>query len=381
MARLGRPGLSESGKQEVWKRWKAGESLSEIGRAVGKPPGSIHGVIAARGGFQPRLRTRAQRALTHEEREEISRGVAAGRSVRGIAEGIGRSPSTVSRELSRNGGKAKYRAARADESAWDRARRPRLCRLEKEPQLRRIVVEKLALDWSPEQIAGWLKRAYAADPRRQLSHESIYRALFLRPRGVLEKSHAKRLRTGRTMRRSRKSSTAGQSRGRIVDAVSIEERPPDVETRRTLGHWEGDLIAGSNNSHIATLVERRSRLTVLVKVAGKDTASVVSALVRKLRSLPTRLKRSLTWDRGTEMANHTLFTKKTGIPVFFCDPSSPWQRGTNENTNRLLRQYFPKGTCLSGYSQAELNVIARRMNRRPRKVLGFRCPADVALTG
>ena len=356
--------------------------MSDIGRAVGKKPGSIHGLLAAHGGIPPRERSRSPRALSAVEREEISRGVAAGLSVRCIASIVERSPSTISRELKRNGGRSKYRAGKANVRAWDQARRPRPCRLELEPTLRRIVKEKLELDWSPEQIAGWMKREYAGDLSRQISHETIYRALFVRPRGVLEKSLAKGLRTRRTMRRSRKSSTEGQARGRIIGAVSIDERPPEVESRETLGHWEGDLITGSNNSHIATLVERRSRLTILVKVAGKDTASVVTALIRKLRKLPERLKKSLTWDRGMELARHALLTKKTGIPVFFCDPSSPWQRGSNENTNRLLRQYFPKGTALCGYTQTELNGFARRLNHRPRKVLGYKCPAAVvALTG
>lgn len=380
MKQLGRPGLSASGKQEVWERWKAGESLSEIARAVGKKPGSIHGLLAARGGIAPRDRTRSPRSLTRGEREEISRGVAAGRTIRWVAASIGRSPSTISRELRRNGGRSKYRGAEADDRAWDRARRPRSCRLELESALRRIVIEKLALDWSPEQIAGWLKQEHPEDPTKRMSHETIYRALFIRPCGVLGKSLAKGLRTRRTMRRSRKSTTAGQPRGAIIGAVSIDERPIEVAARTTPGHWEGDLISGSNNSHIATLVERRSRLTILVKVNGKDTVSVVSALVRKLRQLPDLLKGSLTWDRGMEMASHAVLTGKTGIPVFFCDPRSPWQRGSNENTNRLLRQHFPKGTCLSGFSQVELNSLARRLNRRPRKVLGFRCPADVALT-
>ena len=382
MARLGRPGLSEACRQEVWERWRDGESLSEIARAVGKQPGSIHGLLAARGGISPRVRRRSPRTLSEEEREEISRGIAADETVRGIVARIGRSPSTVSRELRRNGGRANYRAASADTRAWDRSRRPRPCRLESVPVLRRLVIEKLKLDLLPEQIAGWLKVEYPSDPSRHVSHETIYRTLYIRPRGVVEKSLTKRLRTRRTMRRSRNSTTAGQGRGRIIDAVPISERPREVETRMTPGHWEGDLIAGSGNSHIATLVERHSRLTILVKVAGKDTVSVVGALARKLRSLPAELKRSITWDRGMEMAGHASLTKKTGIPVYFCDPNSPWQRGSNENTNRLLRQYFPKGISLAGYSQKELNKYAGRLNRRPRKTLGFRSPADaVALIG
>lgn len=379
MARIGRPGLSDESKEEVWARWKKGESLSEIGRAIGKHPGSIYGVISARGGFAPRRRTRSTRSLSTEEREEISRGVAAGRSIREIASIIGRSPSTVSRELNRNGGRQEYRAADADRRAWNRARRPRLCRLELDATLRRVVTSKLQLDWSPEQISGWLKVEHAEDDSMRISHEAIYRALFVRPRGVLEKKLAKGLRTRRTMRRSRRSTTKRQPRGGIIGAVPINERPKEVEDREVVGHWEGDLVSGSNNSHIATLVERSSRLTVLVKVGSKDTASVVSALIRKIRLLPTHLRKSLTWDRGSEMASHATLTKKTGMPVFFCDPRSPWQRGSNENTNRLVRQYLPKGMDLSGQSQSDLNVLARKLNRRPRKILGFRCPANVAL--
>ena len=385
MARLGRPGLSDLAKEEVWRRWKRGESLSEIGRVLGKHPGSIHGLLSLSGGIRPKARRRSIRSLSMEEREEISRGVAAGLSMRTIARSIGRAPSTISRELARNRGRQGYRASHADERAWDRARRPRSCRLESKPRLRRIVVKKLRDDWSPEQISGWLSLTYSDAPSMQLSHEAIYRALYRRNR-VLDKRLLKHLRTRRSMRRSRRSSTAGQTRGQIVDAIPIHERPSEVETREVAGHWEGDLIAGSRNTHIATLVERCSRFTLLVKVAGKDTKSVVSAVAKTLTKLPAALRRSLTWDRGTEMADHPRLTDATGMPVYFCDPQSPWQRGTNENTNRLLRQYFPKGTQLDQHTQAGLSKVARKLNRRPRKTLGYRCPEEavkavVALTG
>jgi IS30 family transposase len=239
------------------------------------------------------------------------------------------------------------------------------------------VAKKLTLDWSPEQISGWLKRRHSGSEEMQISHETIYRSLFVQARGVLKRELVGHLRTRRMMRRSKQASTRGQPRGQIVDAVSIRERPPEVEDRAVPGHWEGDLLAGSNNTHIATLVERQSRFTLLVKVEGKDTETVVQALTKQVRRLPAELRKSLTWDRGMEMAAHKKFAIATDVQVYFCDPQSPWQRGTNENTNRLLRQYFPKGTDLSACEQTDLNRVAVRLNRRPRKTLGFRSPADV----
>ncbi|MDP2827960.1 MAG: IS30 family transposase [Sulfuricellaceae bacterium] len=373
---MGRPGLSASQKAELWQRWKSGQSLSEIGRALGKHPGSVHGVLSSNGGITPAIRRRSNLVLSFAEREEISRGLAAGVSIRQIAGGIGRSPSTVSREIGRNNGQSKYRAVEADADAWNRARRPRPCRLAKSPELQMVVASKLRLEWSPEQIAGWLKHEFPDDENMRVSHETIYRSLFIQARGVLKKELVGHLRSRRMMRRSKNASTDGQPRGQIVDGVSIHQRPADVEHRAIPGHWEGDLITGSKNSHIATLVERRSRFTMLVKVSGKDTVSVVTALSKQVRKLPTELRKSLTWDRGMELAHHKKFTVATNVQVYFCDPQSPWQRGTNENTNRLLRQYFPKGTDLSGYTQADLNRIALRLNQRPRKTLGFCTPAD-----
>ncbi len=385
MGQMGRPGLSAAQKAELWHRWKHGQSLSEIGRALGKHAGSIHGVVSSHGGFIPAVRRRSRWTLTLAEREEISRGMAADSSIRQIAAKLGRPPSTVSRELHRHGGPTQYRAAEADAQAWERARRPKPCRLATHPPLQRMVANKLTLDWSPEQISGWLKRTFPDHGRMRVSHETIYRSLFIQARGVLKKELLGHLRSRRMMRRAKSASTAGQPRGQIIDGLSIRDRPAEVDDRAIPGHWEGDLMTGSKNTHLATLVERQSRFTMLVKVPGKDTASVVTALSRHVRTLPRALRRSLTWDRGMELAHHKRFTIATDVHVYFCDPQSPWQRGTNENTNRLLRQYFPHGADLSCYSQADLNKIALRLNQRPRKTLGFRTPAailaGVATTG
>lgn len=376
IARMGRPGLSDAQKAELWHRWKDGQSLSDIGRALSKHAGSIHGVVSLNGGIVPAVRRRSHLALTLAEREEISRGLAAQISIRQMAAEIGRAPSTVSREITRHGGLSRYRASAADAKAWDRAQRPKPCRLATQHQLRDVVAAKLALDWSPQQIAGWLEQQFPEDETMRVSHETIYRSLFIQARGVLKKELVGHLRSRRMMRRSKKASTDGQPRGQIIDAISIRERPAEIENRAIPGHWEGDLLSGASNSHIATLVERQSRFTMLVKVSGKDTASVVNALSKQVRRLPTELRRSLTWDRGMELANHKDFTVATDVKVYFCDPQSPWQRGTNENTNRLLRQYFPKGTDLAGFTQGDLNKIALRLNQRPRKTLGFLTPAD-----
>ena len=379
MTRIGRPGLDDGQKRELWQRWKAGESLSVIGRALGKHAASIHGVVARQGGVVPAVPTRSVRVLALGEREDISRGIARGLSIRGIALQLKRAPSTVSREIARHEGRDAYRATPADEQAWASARRPKRCRLAKSARLRCVVASKLRLDWSPAQISGWLLRHYPDNPGMHISHETIYRSLFIQARGVLKKELVAHLRTRRMMRKSVRASTEGQPRGQIIDAVSIRDRPATLEDRAVPGHWEGDLLSGSKQSHMATLVERQSRFTMLVKLNGKDTASVVSALRRQIRTLPSALRRSLTWDRGMELAQHKQFTVATAMQVYFCDPQSPWQRGTNENTNGLLRQYFPRGTDLSGYSQAALNRTATQLNQRPRKTLGFRTPAE-ALT-
>jgi len=376
MARLGRPGLTDDQKAELWQRWHNGEGYSDIGRAIGKFPASVFGLLRLFGGYEPTSRMRSSAHLSLAEREEISRGLSAGHSMREVAHQLGRSPSTISREIARNGGARRYRANIADERAWDRALRPKLCHLALNGLLRRIVSSKLAQDWSPEQIAGWLRRCYPDDETMHVSHETIYKSLFVQSRGVLKKELQRHLRTKRPFRQSKKHNNRGARRGQIIDGISISERPAGVDDRAIPGHWEGDLIAGSGNTHIATLVERHSRFTMLVKVAGKDTKTVVSALSRQVKKLPSQLRQSLTWDRGMELANHKDFTLATNVQVYFCDPQSPWQRGTNENTNRLLRQYFPKKTDLSAHSQADLNRVARKLNQRPRKSLAYMAPAD-----
>lgn len=363
-------------KTEMWDRWQRGESLKAIGRAFGRPSSSIIGQLAPTGGIRPNPRRRSQLALTLSEREEISRGIASDLSLCTIAARLGRSPSTISRELMRNGGLEYYRANRADEAAWDRSRRPKLCKLASNAQLRHNVTTKLNRLWSPEQIAGWLKRTYPGNEDHQVSHETIYRSLFIQARGVLKKELLQHLRTRRAIRRSAQASLKGDGLGQITNVISISKRPAAAEDRAVPGHWEGDLIAGSNRSFIATLVERHTRYVMLVKVGNKDTESVVSALIKQAGQLPTELYKSLTWDRGKEMADHQRFTLATNIDVYFCDPQSPWQRGSNENTNGLLRQYFPKGTDLSVHSQAKLNAVARQLNERPRKTLGFETPAE-----
>lgn len=370
-------GLSGVQKAELWERWRCGQSLSHIARALEKHAGSVFMLLQVQGGVYRPPRQRASAALSLAEREEISRGLAAGESIRGIASTLGRSPSTVSREIARNGGPSRYRAAVADQRAWDRGRRPKRCKLADNRVLRRIVAKKLSLDWSPDQIAGWLKRVHPDNTSRHICHETIYRSLFIQTRGVLKKELLKHLRSRRVMRHARNATTKGQPRGQIIDAISIRQRPASVKDRAIPGHWEGDLIAGSKNTHIATLVERQSRFTLLVKVSGKDSNTVVSALIRQAKKLPEELRLSLTWDRGTELARHERLTIATDLEVYFCDPQSPWQRGTNENTNGLLRQYFPKDTDLSGYSQQQLNAVARRLNERPRKTLGYQSPADI----
>ena len=376
MARMGRHGLTDRQRRALWERWKKGETLSDIGRALGKAPGSVFAVLRLGGGIYRHPRRRSERSLSLAEREEVSRGIAAGRSMREIARRIGRAASTVSREINRNGGRRRYRATVADEAARDRAQRPKTCKLGQQPRLQRIVAKKLSLEWSPEQIAGWLKRTYPDDELLHVSHETIYRSLFIQTRGVLKRELIKHLRSRRRMRHGKQFTTKGQPRRRIIDAVSIHERPPTIEDRANPGPWEGDLIAGSANTHIATLVERQSRFTMLLKLDGKDTQTVVSALIKQIKRLPVELRKSLTWDRGSEMAQHKQLTIATNLKLYFCDPQSPWQRGTSENTNRLLRQYLPKKTDLSIRTQAELNQIARRLNQRPRKTLGYQTAAE-----
>jgi IS30 family transposase len=368
---------TDSQKALMWDRWKNGETLHQIARLFDRAHTSIRQILAETGGIRPPERRRCSRALTLAEREEISRSMVAGQSIRTIAARLERAPSTISREIRRNGAAACYRATQADQAAWDRAQRPKQCKLAGNPALARIVTVKLQSQWSPEQIAGWLKHTYPCDENLHVSHEAIYRSLFIQARGALKKELLDHLRRTRGMRRSRHHTQKTDTHGRIVEAVSISERPAAVEDRAVPGHWEGDLLFGSGNSQIATLVERQTRYVMLVKVAGKDTETVVNALIKHARKLPEELYQSLTWDRGKEMAGHKRFTLATDIKVYFCDPQNPWQRGSNENTNGLLRQYLPKGIDISGYSQAKLNAIARRLNERPRKTLGFRTPAEM----
>jgi IS30 family transposase len=363
-------------KADIWDRWQRGESLNSIGRLFDRPSSSVFNMLAPTGGIRPPPRRRSRLALTVAEREEISRGIACDLSLRAIATRLGRAPSTISREVNRNGGLQHYRASQADEAAWDRAHRPKPCKLVSEPALSRLVANKLRSHWSPEQIAGWLKRVYPGNENRQVSHETIYKSLFIQARGALKKELQQHLRSQRAIRRSRHASQKGNGKGQIKDMVSIRERPASVEDRAVPGHWEGDLLIGSNNSQIATLVERHSRYAMLAKVSGRDSETVINALIKQARKLPSELYKSLTWDRGSEMAEHQRFSLATDIKVYFCDPQSPWQRASNENTNGLLRQYFPKGTDLSVHSQAKLNAVARQLNERPRKTLGFETPAE-----
>jgi len=367
--------LTPEQRRELWTRWKAGESLSDIGRALGRVRSGIHHWLAASGGIAPAIRKRSARTLSMTEREVISRGLSSGQSIRRMAADLGRAPSTVSREIRRHGGRGAYRAVQADKQAWQRALRPKRCALRLNAELRRMVAGKLALDWSPEQISAWLKLQHPDEPGMHVSHETIYRSLFVQARGVLKKELQKHLRTKRTMRKSRLAGVEPERRGRIADALTIRQRPPEAEDRAVPGHWEGDLICGTHNSHIVTLVERQSRFTTLIKIPNREANTVAAALSQHIRKLPASLKRSLTWDRGMEMAKHPLFTMATDVKVYFCDPQSPWQRGSNENTNGLLRQYFPKRTDLSVHSQAELNRVALRLNQRPRETLGFQTPA------
>ncbi len=386
MVQKKRRGFTAAEKTELWDRWQRGESLKSVGRAVGKPSSAIYGHVSPRGGIRPALRRRSRLALTLSERETISRGIATQQSARSMARLLGRSPSTVSREIGRNGGYNRYRAAQADKQAWVRARRPKPCKLANSLRLRQTVARKLRLHWSPEQIAGWLKRTHPGEECHQVSHETIYRSLFVQARGVLKKELLQHLRSKRTMRRSIHATGKGDARGQIKDMISIRERPALVEDRAVPGHWEGDLLSGPKDSYIVTLVERHSRYVMLAKVADKSTRTVVSALIKHAKKLPNELFKSLTWDQGKELTDHRRFSLATDIDVYFCDPRSPWQRGSNENTNGLLRQYFPKGTDLSVYSQAHLNKVARQLNERPRKTLGFETPAErfnacVASTG
>ncbi len=370
--------FTEDEQHQCWHLWRQGLGFSDIARALESKPGTIFGIIRLNGGFSPPQRGRNKLHLTLLEHEEISRGVAQGFTMRNIAAKLNRSPSTVSRELSRHGEEQRYRATSADQMAWKSASRPKPCKLASSSDLCDFIIEKLQHKWSPQQISGWLSRHSIDNKDMQISHETIYKSLYLQARGVLKKELMKQLRYGHKMRHTKLHSTRGDGGTiRIVNGLSIRDRPAEVIDRSVPGHWEGDLISGSNNSHIATLVERNSRYTILAQLNGKDTDSVVQAITREMMKLPINLRKTLTWDRGMEMAKHASFTIATDMAVYFCDPQSPWQRGTNENTNRLLRQYFPKKTPLNHFSQNNLDKVAFELNERPRKTLGYKTPREV----
>jgi IS30 family transposase len=377
MPKKSREPLTVTQLNAVWSGWKAGAKATQLAALLTVPLTTISKAVLKRGGIAPMPRRRAPSGLTVAEREEISRGLAAAESPAAIARRLGRHRATIGREIRRNGTRGSYRAAAADAAAWRRAERPKRCRLALHAPLRHAVARGLARDWAPQQIAHWLTTTYPDDETMHVSHETIYKTLYVQARGALKKELLAHLRRGQRRRQSRAATHANEGRGRIVDAVSISERPPGVEDRAVPGHWEGDLLAGAKNSHIATLVERHSRYVHLVKVKGKDTESVVDALLREVQRLPKGLMTSLTWDRGTELAQHQLFSMVSDVAVFFCDPHSPWQRGSNENTNGLLRQYFPHGMELRPLTQRQLDAVARRLNTRPRQTLGWKTPAEV----
>ena len=372
--------MSEATKEGIWELRAQGLSEREIGRQLGLGLNTVSLYLRTLGGIRPRPRQRSESCLGLEEREEISRGIARGHSARAIARELGRSHSTIIREINRCGGRRRYRAHAADREAWRRARRPRPTKLELCPELRRVVEERLADDHSPEQIAGWLRLAYPDNEDMQVSHETIYRALYVQARGALRRELTRHLRRGRSRRYARSQSSKRSGQGKLTGMVMISERPPEVEDRAVPGHWEGDLLIGSRQSAaaIATLVERQTRYLQLVSLPeGTEAERVAEALARSITTLPAKLRRSLTWDQGSEMSEHRRFSVETGVEVYFCDPRSPWQRGTNENTNGLLRQYFPRRPSLAGVTQDQLDEVAEKLNRRPRKTLGFRTPAEM----
>jgi IS30 family transposase len=372
--------FSPADEDEIWERLRAGHAAKPAARALGFPTGTVRAYLVRCGGIRPAPRRRSSGRLSLSEREEISRGLAAGRSLRAIAAGLRRAPSTISREVAAHGGRDRYRAAPADQLAWSRARRRQACKLATHPALRAIVAEKLQQEqWSPQQIAGWLKATYPHEAEMQVSHETIYRTLFIQSRGALRKELTKHLRTGRVIRRPA-GTRLPDGRGGRPGILNISDRPAEAVDRAVPGHWEGDLVFGKRMSPVATLVERSTRFVMLVALPGGHKADLVAdALAAKITTLPAALTRTLTWDQGHEMAEHVRFTQETGVEVYFCDPRSPWQRGSNENTNGLLRQYLPRTLDFRSLTQADFDDIADKLNGRPRQTLGFKTPSQ-ALT-
>ena len=368
--------MTEERKARIWELWRQGLAMSTIAKNIAKPPATVYSYLLYHGGITPTARVRRTASLSFDERETISRSLASGHSSRHISRILGRAASTISREVSRNGGREKYRANLAEKAFIKKSLRPKPCLLAQNRELRNIVADKLALDWSPQQISGWLKNNSCHNAKGlRVSHETIYKSLFIQTRGIFKAELKKHLRTKRMFRHAKNHKSG--SRGQIADAISISQRPHEVEDRAIPGHWEGDLLIGAGNSAIITLVERHSRFTVLCKIPNRSSQAVVQSLICQMKKLPSQVLKSLTWDRGQELSAHRAFSVATDMEVYFCDPRSPWQRGSNENTNGLLRQYFPKGSEVATYAQEQLDEIAAKLNTRPRKTLDFETPAEV----
>ncbi|MBN46430.1 MULTISPECIES: IS30 family transposase [unclassified Methylophaga] len=374
--------FTQDEKELVFNLWKQGTGFSDIGRVLDAAPGTVFTALRETGGIKPRTRTRNAKHLTIAEREEIRVALSAKMSLRAIARMLNRSPSTISREIARNRGRRYYKAVDADNRARRMAKRPKLGILELNSVLRRLIMSKLELKWSPEQISGWLSIEFSRNKQMQVSHETIYKSIYVRAKGIIHHAFTQHLRRSRPMRHSKYHRRSGdRSFTKIVNGLSIHDRSKNIDNRKSLGHWEGDLVSGSKNTHIATLVDRKSRFTIILKLAGKDAESVHTALLATFKKMPVEYRKSLTWDRGMELAKHADFTKEIGIPVYFCEPQCPWQRGTNENTNSLIRQYLPKKTDLSPHTQEQLNGLATQLNERPRKTLKFKTPSHMISKG